>query len=160
MATLDEVYCKFGETAEAAQLLETELGTLLFGLNAMAESLFETKNSERAAELLDSVNRSTFGQLLKRLGKETDVLDSLEKQLTHALGERNRLSHAYYRQHNLRRHSSAGRDIMLRDLEQMHETLLNAYKAVMLLVAGIDLDAAAATAPIQSDDLPVRHLPI
>jgi hypothetical protein len=28
--SLDDVYRKFGETAEAAQLLETELGTLLF----------------------------------------------------------------------------------------------------------------------------------
>ena len=29
MAMLDEVYRKFGEAFEAAQLLETELGTLL-----------------------------------------------------------------------------------------------------------------------------------
>ena len=29
MPTLDDVYRKFGEASEAAQLLETELGTLL-----------------------------------------------------------------------------------------------------------------------------------
>jgi hypothetical protein len=29
MPTLDDVFRKFGETAEAAQLLETELGNLL-----------------------------------------------------------------------------------------------------------------------------------
>jgi hypothetical protein len=29
MLTLDDVYSKFGEAAEAAQLLETELGNML-----------------------------------------------------------------------------------------------------------------------------------
>lgn len=47
MATLEEVYSKFGETAEAAQLLEIHLGTMLFGLNASAESLFDAENPER-----------------------------------------------------------------------------------------------------------------
>ena len=164
MTTLNEVYCKFGETAEAAQLLETQLGTMLFALNASAENLFEAKNPERAAEILDGVNGHTLGQLLKRLGKTTDFLDSLESQLVQALGERNRLSHVFYRQHNLRRRSGEGRDIMLKDLEQIHDTLLNAYKAVMLL-DGVDLDAIVATssdAPeqTQSVDLPTRHLPI
>jgi hypothetical protein len=167
MATLNEVYCKFGETAEAAQILETQLGTMLLTLNASAENLFEAKNPERAAEILDGVNRNTLGQLLKRLGKTTDFLDSLESQLVQALGERNRLSHMFYRQHNLRRNSEEGRDIMLRDLEQMHSTLLNAYKSVMLL-NGIDLDAMVATssgAPEQAQlvnlpKLPKRHLPL
>jgi len=164
MATLNEVYCKFGETAEAAQLLETQLGTLLFGLNASAENLLAVKNPERAAEILDEVNRHTLGQLLKRLGKTTDFLDSLESQLVQALGERNSLSHVFYRQHNLRRNSEEGRDIMLKDLERIHDTLLNAYKAVMLL-NGVDLDSMLATSSgvleqTQSGNLPTRHLPI
>jgi len=160
MATLNEVYCKFGETAEAAQLLETQLGTLLFGLNASAENLLEVKNPERAAEILDEVNRHTLGQLLKRLGKTTDFLDSLESQLVQALGERNRLSHVFYRQHNLRRNSEEGRDIMLKDLERIHDTLLNAYKAVMLL-NGVDLDSMLATSSgVLEKTQFVRHLPI
>lgn len=164
MATLNEVYCKFGKTAEAAQLLETQLGTMLFALNASSENLFKAKNPERAAEILDGVNRHTLGQLLQRLGKTSDFLDSLESQLVQALGERNRFSHEFFRQHNLRRNSEEGRDIMLKDLEQIHDTLLNAYKAVMLL-DGVDLDAMVATsesAPKQNQlvKLPTRHLPI
>jgi len=160
MATLNEVYCKFGETAEAAQLLETQLGTLLFGLNASAENLLAVKNPERAAEILDEVNRHTLGQLLKRLGKTTDFLDSLESQLVQALGERNSLSHVFYRQHNLRRNSEEGRDIMLKDLERIHDTLLNAYKAVMLL-NGVDLDSMLATSSgVLEKTQFVRHLPI
>lgn len=64
---------------------------MLFALNVSAENLFEAKNPERAAEILDGVNRNTLGQLLKRLGKTTDFLDSLESQLVQALDERNRL---------------------------------------------------------------------
>ena len=145
MATIDDVYRMFGEAAEAAQLLETELGTMLFGLNAAAENLFEVQNPARAAELLEGINRHTLGQLLKRLGKTTDFLEALESQLIQALEERNRLSHGFYRQHNLSRNSAHGRDIMLKDLQAIHATLLNAYKAVMLLT-GVDLDALVAAA--------------
>lgn len=163
MTTLHEVYCKFGEAAEAAQVLETELGTMLLGLNALAEDLLRVKNPERAAKLLDEINRHTLGQLLKRLNKTTDFLHALESQLTQALGERNRLSHKFYRQHNLRIRSAEGRGLMLRDLEKTHEKLLNAYKAVML-IQGIDLDAIARAcsqdpSKTQSTDVPIQHFP-
>ena len=42
---------------------------------------------------------------------------------------------------------------MLDDLESIHETLLDAYKAVMLL-SGVDLDRLTAA------ELPTKHLPI
>lgn len=162
MATLEAVYCKFGEAAEAAQLLETELGTLLFALNALDEKLFEANDPDRAGEILDEVNRHTLGQLLKRLGKASSFRASLEIQLAAALNERNRLSHTFYRQHNLRRNSADGRDIILRDLGQIHDVLLDAYKAVMLLT-GTDLDAMVAASrgtQSQSLDMPTHHLPI
>lgn len=46
---------------------------------------------------------------------------------------------------------------MVKDLESIHETLLGAYKAIMLL-SGVDLDALAETAAKQ--DAPTRHVPI
>ena len=104
MASLENVYRKFGETAEAAQLLETELGTLLFASNVSIENLFEVKNPTRARELLDAVNRQTLGQILKRLGK-TESLEELVAQLGQALDERNRLAHTFFRQHNFRKNS-------------------------------------------------------
>ena len=39
LRTLDDVYRKFGEASEAAQLLETELGTLLLWEQAIADDL-------------------------------------------------------------------------------------------------------------------------
>lgn len=52
MPTLHDVYRKFGETAEAAQLLETELGNVLLLLGAFDEDLLAGADSARAAELV------------------------------------------------------------------------------------------------------------
>jgi hypothetical protein len=151
--TLDEVYCKFGETSEAAQLLETELGTILLTVGAIDAGLLEQPDKARASELFQFINRQTLGQLLKSLNRSTDSLEHLEAVLERALSERNRLSHAFYRQHNFRRNSDEGRALMINDLESIHDTLLEAYKAVMLL-SGIDLDKTTITSQ------PTGHVPI
>jgi hypothetical protein len=153
MTTLDDVYRKFGETAEAAQLIETDLGTILLTARCMSEGLLTNKNPARAADILSSVNRQTLGQLLKNLNNRTQSLDALEDLLSKALQARNRLFHSFYRQHNLRRNSDEGRSLMLQDLEAIHATLLDAYKALLIL-SGVDVDALAGMA------LPTGHLPI
>ena len=63
----------------------------------------------------------------------------MELILANALAERNQLFHSFYRKHNFKRNSAEGRAKMLEDLERKHETILEAYKAVMRL-SGIDLD--------------------
>ena len=155
MPTLDDVYRKFGEVAEAAQLLETELGTILLINRAAAAGLFGAANSTAAADLLGMIDRQTLGQLLKSLRATTSLLDTLETVLWLALEERNRLQHSFYRQHNFRRNSDQGRAVMLRDLDQIHDANLDAYKSVMLL-SGTDLEAEAT----KTFSLPTRHLPI
>jgi DNA primase len=153
MPTLDQVYRKFGEAAEAAQLLETEFGNMLLAARCIDEGLIESKNPSRAADILDSVNRQTLGQLLKALNNQTQSLDALDNLLSKALQERNRLFHSFYRKHNFRRNSEEGRILMLQDLEAIHSALLDAYKTVLKL-SGVDLDAVAGI------ELPTRHLPI
>jgi hypothetical protein len=93
-------------------------------------------------EVLLRVNKQTFGQLLRNAKHHTNRYDKLEPLLSKALEERNRLSHHFYRQHNFRRNSDKGRAIMMADLESIHNTLLDALKALSLL-DGIDLDAMA-----------------
>jgi hypothetical protein len=61
--TLDDVYRKFGEAKEAAQLLETELGTMLLMNRAADAGLFGAADRTAAADLLNAVNRQTLGQL-------------------------------------------------------------------------------------------------
>ena len=169
MPTLDDVYRKFGMVSEAAQLLETELGTLLLGFGIVEEGLLmptPEANRERAADLLAGINRQTLGQLIKNAKRHTDALDQLEPLIGTAIEERNRLAHHFYRQHNLRRNSDGGRSIMLDDLESIHDVLLKAYKAVMLL-NGIDLDALVKETSAREDEGvpagdngPTVHLPI
>ena len=153
MSTLDDVYRKFGEVSEAAQLLETELGNVLIKIGAAEANLLNEPNPDRASELFKKINHQTLGQLLKNVSNSTESVGHLEALLSRALAERNRLSHSFYRRHNFRRNSEEGRVFMLKDLESIHDTLLEAYKAVMLL-SGINLDA------VHIDQLPTRHVPI
>jgi hypothetical protein len=153
MPTLDDVFRKFGETAEAAQLLETELGNLLMMARCIDAGLLENKNPALAGDILDSVNRQTLGQLLKSANNHLQSLDSLDSLLTEARNGRNRLSHSFYRRHNFRRNSGEGRTLMLTDLDTIHSALLLAYKAVLAL-SGLDLDVIAEM------QLPRNHLPI
>jgi hypothetical protein len=127
--TLDDVYRKFGEASEAAQLLEMELGTLLLWNQCLQESA----DGKRAAEILKGINRQTLGSLMKNAKCVNLGLDEMETLLNNALRERNRLSHSFYRQHNLRRNSGEGCAVMMRDLEDIHHCLLDAYKTLMLL---------------------------
>lgn len=126
MPSLDDVYRKFGQVAEMAQLLETELGTMLIVAHIIDEDLVANQNSNRAAELFQMANSHTLGQLLKHLATKTQSIAALETLLREALHERNRFSHSFYREHNFRRNSDAGREVMLQDLELIHDSLTKA----------------------------------
>ena len=143
MASLDEVYRKFGEVCEAAQLLETELGTLLLTHKCIDGGLLEDPNALRATAIYDRINKQTLGALVRSLGSIGDSIADLEELLSDAVASRNRLTHSFYLQHNFRRNSDNGRDVMLCDLEAIHEELLEAYKAVLLL-SGVDLEKLVA----------------
>jgi hypothetical protein len=151
--TLDEVYRKFGEASEAAQLLETEIGNILSIHGAIDAGLLDKPNAAHAADLFKFINRQTLGQLLRSLHRTDESVSQLEGMLNRALEQRNRLSHSFYREHNFHRNSDEGRSFMMRDLELIHSTLLDAYKAVMLL-SGIDLEKSNIA------DLPTKHVPI
>jgi hypothetical protein len=155
MPTLDDVYQKFGFVAEAAQLLETELGSLLLMHVGVEENLISVPNPALASELYEKIDKHTLGQLITKLKAKDKGIASLEGELGTALDERNRLFHAFYRQHNLRRNSDAGRQVMLDDLESMHETLLSAYKTVMLL-QGVDLDKMS----VDAAEALTQHFPL
>jgi hypothetical protein len=153
MPKLDDVYRKFGDASEAAQLLETELGNRLIEHGIVEENLANQRDPHRAADLFREINKHTLGQLIAKLKTKNQSIANLEGVLAKALDERNRLFHSFYRQHNLRRNSDEGRQRMLDDLDAIHNTLLDAYKAVLLL-SGVDMDTLSVT------ELPTKHLPI
>ncbi len=106
MPNLNDVYQKFGEAAEAAQLLETQLGTILFTSEAMEAELLSQPNPSLATQIYRGVNKRTLGQLFKKAGKSDKALESMEEEFEEVVKERNRLFHAFYREHNFRRNSS------------------------------------------------------
>ena len=159
MPTLDDVYCKFGIVAEAAQLLEVELGNALIAHGVIAEDLVNRPNPSRATELFREINEHTLGQLINRLRTRDQSFATLEDVLAKALKERNRLAHAFYRQHNFRRNSDEGRQLMLDDLESIQDVVTRAYKAVMM--SGVDLDKLASSPDLLAAlKLLTKHVPI
>lgn len=154
MPTLNDVYCKFGFVSEAAQLLELELGSLLFRSGATKENLFDAPNPEAALRLINGINKQTLGMLFRNAKMAVGRLAEVETLLERAVAARNRLSHSFYRQHNFRRNTEEGRSVMLDDLELLHNEILDAYKALMLL-SGIDLENTPPDLP-----RPTKHVHI
>ena len=151
MPGLEDVYRKFGEVSEAAQLPETQLGNILLTIKGIELGLFLGDRQEEAREILRRINKSTLGQLLKKIDQRNRSVERTADLFAWALAERNRLSHSFFRKHNFRRNSSEGCDMMLEDLESIHETLLKAYK-VALAISGVDLDS------LHLPGLPTKHL--
>jgi hypothetical protein len=133
MATRDELYAKFGTTAEAAQLLETELGILLIIAFGLEHDLYAKPDREKALKHLRDVDRKTLGQLLNKLKDYFDFDDELVVQFDLALSARNRLNHGFYERHNYAIQSDEGRDAMVADLEALHQELFKAWEAAGVL---------------------------
>ena len=153
MTTLEAIYQKFGETADAAQVLENEIGNILFEAAVHAENLIAKKNPTRAREIVDRINRMTLGQLFRSMTFDENVKAAAEERIQTALLERNRLSHSFFREHNLRRNSPEGRTKMLEDLLRMHKVMQEALELVFQ-ISGTDLTE------FETGPLPSHHLKI
>lgn len=154
MPSLDALYARFGLTAEAGQLLETELGTLLIADAIKLHGLDKVRNKVLAKKILEEIDRKTLGQLIQTLRKQRTVPPEFESELEIALSERNRLNHSFYMEHNLRKQSEDGRQIMIADLEVIHERIQKAYQTARSLT-NIKI-SADALAKAQTGHLPLR----
>ncbi len=128
MATRDQLYAKFGITAEAAQLFETELGTLLLCARGLESGWHVIPDGESAGDLLREVDRSTLGGLLSKLKRHVDFDENLSARFASALAARNRLNHGFYERHNFSIQTDVGRDKMLVELEALHDELFTAWQ--------------------------------
>src|SRR4029079_1537839 len=75
MPTLEQVFCKFGEVAEATQLLETDLGTMMLHFKGVEHDLYAGDKSELATEICNQINKSTLGQLLRQVSQPAGFSD-------------------------------------------------------------------------------------
>jgi len=101
VATRDDLYAKFGITAEAAQLFETELGTLLLCARGLESGWHVVPDVASGRDLLREIDRSTLGGLLTKLKRHVEIDDHLSARFASALAARNRLgTTASYERHN------------------------------------------------------------
>ena len=115
------------------------MGNILFASEALEAELLSQPNPSLATQIYRGVNKRTLGQLVKKAAISDKGLESMEAEFEKVVKERNRLFHAFYREHNFRRNSSDGCQIMLDDLEEIHDTLLDFYQKILLL-QGVDLE--------------------
>lgn len=128
MASLEEVYCKFGEAAEAGQLFETELGTLLLGVQGLECGWHIQPEPRVARNALDEIESHTLGALLKSLKQVVSFDDATVDRFASALKARNRLIHGFFERHDFGNLTEEGRDKMLAELKALHEELYIAWQ--------------------------------
>ena len=128
LATRDELYRKFGLAAEAAQLFETELSSLLLGAKGLENGWHIEPDPESTRKTLNQIDRHTLGKLLSELRLIVDFEDNLADRYVSALNARNRLTHGFFERHNFKIQTDDGRDEMIVDLETLHQELFIAWQ--------------------------------
>lgn len=88
----DEVFAAYGRAMHGAQALEYWLRILVTVSRTVSKSFASLVEVERAVETLST---ATMGTVVASLRSFVDD-PGLEKQLTHAVAERNRLAHKYF----------------------------------------------------------------
>lgn len=127
MVTREAVYAKFGLAAEAAQLLETELGSILLVLEGEKRRWRVSPNPDEAAVFYEKLDKKTLGQILSAVKSHTKLADHLEAEFERGLLARNRLNHGFFHRHNFAMFAAEGRGAMIAELDELHQELLRAY---------------------------------
>jgi hypothetical protein len=92
---------------------------------ALIESPGPEKSSREVLQaLLDHLHRQTLGTLLTRYRKSGLIPDGYDGKLSDALALRNQLTHHYFPENIDKFGSAAGRDAMIRELNQHAATML------------------------------------
>lgn len=147
MTTWEQIHAKFGVTAEAIQLFETELGTLILYIQGANNGWLAVPDPESAQTALDRIERSTLGGLVTTLKKQIGIDQSLVGRFDSALQARNRLNHGFFERHNLKIETDQGRNEMFAELEELHTELFSAWQIarMMMELATTALDGPAAS---------------
>ena len=135
MATREQVYSKFGLAAEAAQLFETDLGTMALALEGWKNQWHLAPDATKAAEFYERLNRKTLGQLLDGLTRHINFDEAGEAIFHDGLAARNQLFHGFYERHGYRIQTDEGRNKMMADLERLHTLLFDAWQAAQQVAA-------------------------
>ncbi len=129
---MNEVYRKFGEASEQAQLLEHELGTLLIRIMDVTPK-FVTTQPEIAWMLLDDEYIPELKRFIRKQ-KGNHPEEQVIQVLNEAFKAHHGLHHGFFQTY----HGSSEAK-MLEALEAVVMSLWQGYRSVMLL-SGVDID--------------------
>lgn len=127
------VYAHFGLAIYYGQVLEHGLANATFVIDVVprASDFSSEENwSESVDEFFEGKFRQTLGRMIESFKKVTAVPDPLEKLLSDALEKRNWLAHHYFRERTYQFMSTAGREEMIAELEQIQELFQRADAAL------------------------------
>jgi hypothetical protein len=122
-------------TAEAAQLCETELGTLILYVQGVSSDWRAVPDPESAQAALDRIERSTLGGLISALNRQVGIDENTAERFASALQARNRLNHGCDERHNFKLEIDEERNEMFADLEGLHTELFNALQVACTMMA-------------------------
>lgn len=128
MASADQMYVKFGQTAEAAQLFETDLSTIVLAIEGRKNAWHISPNVTQARAFYERLNRKTLGQLLQEVGRHISLDDDTAELFNEALNARNLVNHGFFERHNFAIQTEDGRQGMIEDLDRLHSRLHGAWK--------------------------------
>ncbi|MGR3370269.1 MAG: hypothetical protein ACU0CC_01180 [Sagittula sp.] len=129
VASRSELYEKFGVTAEAAQLFETAIGTIVLAARGHNRGWFQKTDPDAAAATMAEIDALTLGRSLGELDKELKIGDGTVLAIfRRGLKSRNLLFHGFFERHNFKIQTSVGRDEMMSDLEDLHEDLFSCWQ--------------------------------
>ena len=129
MATVEEVYHDAGRALEAANLLETELGTCLLALDALETGSFANPDADAYLRLREAIDSNTLGRSIRVIKDKLHITDNVDAVLQDALEARNFLAHRFFPHHGMKIHDPAGRDEMVAHIDRLRDAIWPAYTA-------------------------------
>ena len=126
--TRDDVYREYGKAAQLAQLIETELGTLLFAHEGIQQRAYVLESWEAGRGVLAAIDKHTLGKSLHDIKDRYNLLGDIEPVFDTALVARNYLAHDFFRKHGVEISSEPGCEAMVADLQRLQAELQVAYR--------------------------------
>jgi hypothetical protein len=141
-----QLYAEFGIAAEKAQVLEVDAGNVALSFLALFVDTDHISAEQRDMfrRIVDDVDRKTLGTLLKIIKSVITIDQSLLRVVDEALGQRNYLTHKFFRKHNFALFDIAGRKAMIDELKHIQSKLdlahlmLHGLSETLTMLAGRD----------------------
>jgi hypothetical protein len=141
MATVEQVYHDAGRALEAANLLETELGTCLLAFDGLETGSFANPDADAYLRLREAIDSNTLGRSIRAIKSKLHITDNVDGAFQDALEARNFLAHRFFPHYGLKIHDPAGRDEMVAHIDKLRDAIWRAYTIAAnwssLLVAAV-----------------------